>query len=54
MRKVSSINLVSTNHGLIYREDLRLSRVCRPLSSANGPDKMSPDALEVVPVVMKK
>ena len=35
------------------REDLRLSRICEPLSSANGSDRESPDALEVVRVVKR-
>ena len=36
------------------REDLRLSRRCEPLNSANGPDRMSLNASKVVRVVMKE
>lgn len=38
---------------LYTREDLRLSRVYGPLSSTNGPDRMSSNALVVVRIVMK-
>ena len=36
------------------KEDLRLSRRCEPLNSANSPDRMSLNASKVVRVVMKK
>ena len=35
------------------REDLRLSKRCGPLSSANGSDRASSDALEVIRVVKR-
>ena len=39
---------------LLTREDLGLSGKCSPLTSTNGPDRMSPDALKIVRIVMQE
>lgn len=36
------------------REDLRLSRECRPFNGVNGSNRMFSDVLKVVQVVMKE